>query len=111
MHVKLLVTPIVVATLLMLGCEANPRGNTPQPPSSKSSLAAPPGSGTSADVSVPPSSAASPRTDEGRSGAATGSTLTPKELNSQMPLPGEANDHSTPARAKQGDSTAPTPNK
>ena len=102
-------TLVVLAFMALLACEAHPVESPPKSPPPTVALPALPAPGTapSNDVSLPPVGASSPKTNEGGSEAATGSVLTPKELNTQMPLPGQVNDHSTPLPAKQGDSQAP----
>lgn len=106
---KPLTTLVVLASVALLACEAHPVESPPKSPPPNAALPALPAPGTapSSDASLPPVGASSPKTIEGGSEATTGSILTPKELNSQMPLPGQVNDHSTPVPAKQGDSTAP----
>lgn len=103
MHTKLLVSLPIVALSSLLGCEARPVEDLPQSPKPGVSLIVPPASVTtpSSDVSLPPVGTAALREDDGPTGATTGSALTRNVLNTQMPLPGQGNDHSTPGRAKQ----------
>jgi hypothetical protein len=108
MHMIKTAVPVLVASFLVLGCEKRPVETTnPSPPTGVSSPA--PASVSSAptvDTSLPPlqPAVATPKTGTDSTG---GSTLTRTERDSKMPLPGQANDHSSPEAAKKGDSTAP----
>ena len=107
MYKKTRATLVLVATGLLLGCDRHPVENASQstPPyvsqaAPTAQVAVPPG-----DASVPPADAALLRPNTGTD--ATGnSTLTRSERDTQMPMPGQANDHSTPEFAKKGDAAA-----
>lgn len=107
MPVRGLASLVLVAAVALAGCErgavevAAPHA-APVPPVAAPAQAA----AASTDPTVPPV-ASVPLTPKTHSDATADTTLTVKERNTQMPLPGQANDHSTPAAAKQGDDTTP----
>ena len=100
--------PMLAVSFLLLGCEKHPVETTnPSPPTAVSPpAAASVNSVPTVDTSLPPlqPAVAAPKTG---TDATTGSTLTRTERDSKMPLPGQANDHSSPESTKKGDSTAP----
>jgi len=103
MHSKLLIVLSVATLSAVLGCEAHPAESLPQSPTPGAALVVPPapGAAPSSDASLPPVGTAALQKDEGTTAPAAGSELTRRELNTQMPLPGQVNDYSTPERAKQ----------
>lgn len=105
---KALATLVLVATGLLAGCDRHPVENASQSPPPYVSQAAPSAQVTvpPGDPSVPSAAAALVRPKTGTD-ATEDSTLTRSERDTQMPMPGQANDHSTPEFAKKGDATAP----
>ena len=108
MYKKALATFVLVASGPLVGCDRHPVENASQstPPyvsqaGPSAQITVPPG-----DPSVPSATAALVRPKTGTD-ATDDSTLTRKERDTQMPMPGQANDHSTPEFAKKGDATAP----
>ena len=101
--------PMLIATLFVLGCEKHPVETTnPSPPTGASSPApSSVGSAPTTDPSLPPLQPAAAATPKSGTDSTSGSTLTPTERDSKMPLPGQVNDHSSPEATKKGDSTAP----
>jgi hypothetical protein len=108
MHSTTAAASLFAMTVALLGCEKHPVEVTPPaPPSAVSpSVPAPAATTPTVDPSLPSldASRAKPKTG---TDATSDSTLTRTERDSKMPLPGQANDHSTPEAPKRGDSTAP----
>jgi hypothetical protein len=108
MHAKQIAILVFIASGLVLGCEKHPVENASQSPPAAVSQAAPPAATASptVDTSLPSLEAASVKPKTGTD-ASTGSTLTQTERDTKMPLPGQVNDHSSPAAAKRGNTTEP----
>jgi hypothetical protein len=109
MHTKLLVSLVLVMPGLLLGCDRPPVEKASRTPPTTLAQPAPP-----AQVTVPsggdpllPTAEAALLMPNRVSEAKGDTTLTRKELDTQMPLPGQANDHSSPEFAKRGDAKAP----
>jgi hypothetical protein len=106
MKPRILATLALVTSSLLLGCEKNPVDNAMQPLASQAAPAA--------RVAVPTGDLSLPATETAlqKPKSATDATrdteLTRTERDSQMPLPGQANDHSAPDFAKRGNETAPS---
>jgi hypothetical protein len=103
MQTRTIACVALVTSALLLGCEQS-RERT-------SSIIAPtttvnPPVVTASDPSLPPADAAS-RSPKTGSDATRDTALTPKERDEAMPLPGQANDHSSPEFAKKGDDKSP----
>jgi hypothetical protein len=108
MNRKSLAALYLITGSLLLGCEKpavdNARQTVPPTVSQSSSTAqvtVPKG-----DPSVPSADAALNKPKTGTD-ATSDTELTRAERDKQMPLPGQANDHSTPDFAKKGDDTSP----
>lgn len=108
MHTTTSAMLVLALSGLLVGCDRNPVESVSRPPTlnatqstPSTNVAAPTG-----DPSLPPASAAllSPKAGTDVAGD---STLTRTERATQMPMPGQANDHSSPAFAKRGDASAP----
>ena len=108
MHAHQIATLVVIASGLVLGCEKTPVQNASQSPPPAVTQAAPPAAAAAptVDTSLPSVEAASVKPKTGTD-ASTGSTLTQTERDAKMPLPGQVNDHSSPAAAKRGNATEP----
>jgi hypothetical protein len=108
MHTNRWAMLVLVTSGLLLGCEQHPVATAPQTPPPGISQTAPPAAATAptVDTSLPSveSAIAKPKTG---TDATSDSTLTRTERDSKMPLPGQVNDHSSPAPAKRGDTTTP----
>jgi len=105
MHTQTLATLTLITSGLLLGCDRHPVENVSQslPPKTAPSAHVTVPSG---DLSLPPAEAALLKPKTGTD-ATSDTTLTRTERDSQMPLPGQANDHSSPEFAKRGDATTP----
>jgi len=101
-------TLVIVLSGLLVGCEKHPVESAPQSPPPANMQTAPAASASvpSVDPSLPPVDSATLKPKTGTD-ATVDSTLTQTERDSKMPLPGQANDHSSPEAAKRGDNTAP----
>lgn len=99
MHTKPLIALAFIVPGLLLGCDRSQGGNAPPSPPA----------GVTPTVSSPPvaAPATTPSVTPPAADATSGSALTRDERNTKMPLPGQANDHSTPAPAKRGDDKTP----
>jgi hypothetical protein len=100
--------PLLAMSFVLLGCEKHPvETANPSPPTAVSAPSAASASSVpTVDPSLPPLQPATATPKTGTDSTA-GSTLTPTERDSKMPLPGQVNDHSSPEAVKKGDSTAP----
>jgi hypothetical protein len=105
---KTLAALAVVTSSLLFGCDqrtpdkAAQTAPAPSAPASSAPAAAP-----TDDPSLPPAEAASRKPASGPD-ATPDTELTRAERNKAMPLPGQANDHSSPEFAKRGDDRTPT---
>ena len=108
MHTRQLAAFVLVTSGFLLGCEQHPVETAPQSPPLGVAQTRPATNipTPSSDPSLPPLSAVPAASNTGSDKNAD-STLTPAERSTQMPLPGQANDHSNPEAAKRGDATAP----
>jgi hypothetical protein len=108
MHTNNFAMLVLVMSGLLLGCEKPPIGTAAQSSSPAISQTAPPAAATvpAVDPSLPSLEAASVKPKTGTDATAD-SVLTRTERDTKMPLPGQANDHSSPAVAKRGDTTEP----
>ena len=108
MHTNRWATVVLLTSGLMLGCEQHPVATAPQSPPAGASQTAPPAAATAptVDTSLPSVESANAKPKTGTD-ATSDSTLTRTERDSKMPLPGQVNDHSSPAAAKRGDTTTP----
>lgn len=110
MYIRSLAAPVlgIVVSCLLAGCDRHPIESASQslPPTTSQSGPSAHVAVPSGDLSLPPAESALLRPKTGTD--ATGdTTLTRTERDTQMPLPGQANDHSSPEFAKRGDATAP----
>jgi len=108
MHTNNIATLALVMSGLLLGCEKHPVENTAQSSPPAISQTAPPATAAApvVDPSLPSLEAASFKPKTGTDATAD-SALTRTERDTKMPLPGQANDHSSPTVAKRGDTTEP----
>ena len=108
MYTRTLAALVIAMSGLLQGCDRNPADTRSQslPPNvvqaaPDARVALPAG-----DPSLPSAEASLLKPKTGTDGTGD-STLTRKERDTQMPLPGQANDHSSPEFAKRGDATTP----
>lgn len=108
MHAQTLATLTLITSGLLLGCDRHPVENVSQSLPPNVSQTAPSAHVTvpSGDLSLPPAEAALLKPKTGTD-ATSDTTLTRTERDTQMPLPGQANDHSSSEFAKRGDATTP----
>jgi hypothetical protein len=101
------IVSIFMLSAVLPGCEQHPVSAPPSAPPSGVSQAAPTSrdSAPTVDPSLPSLETAKESPKSGTDSKA-GSVLTRTERDTKMPLPGQANDHSTPDIAKKGDSTS-----
>jgi len=116
MYARIITGIALFASALLLGCEQSrdptPHGAAPttaaEPPAASNPTAPSLPSAESALHSRSIDSDATRGSDAPKKSDATKDTaLTRKERDEAMPLPGQANDHSTPEFAKRGDDKSP----
>ena len=108
MDMKTAAALALVTGSFLIGCEKPPTGGATQGATSAASGYEPaaPVASTKGDPSVPPAEAALEK-PKSAPDATPDSELTRRERDKAMPLPGQANDHSTPEFAKRGDDPSP----
>ena len=107
MYTKLIGFSALAASSLLFGCDQRPAATVMPQPAEHSRAIPPTGNEMpSVDPSLPSTGAAlnGPKTG---TDATSDSALTRTERDTQMPMAGQANDHSNDAFAKRGDTTGP----
>src|SRR5262245_6218272 len=115
MNARTVVTLGLIVAGLVCGCQKSvERHNSadavkpvPPPVVSQSAPSTPPAAVPQNDPSVPPASTAFASEKTGTD-ATPQTAVTPSERDQKMPLPGQANDHSSPEFAKRSNEPAPT---
>ena len=93
---------VVAAVAALVACEGPSEPQRSSRAAAASVLTAAPAQ-SARDPSVPPAEAAqAPKSNDGLPASEAQADVTPREKDRQMPLPGQANDHSTPDFAKRG---------